>query len=79
MSETPDTPRAWSITIQIVGALRDQEPIGSQLTELMGRVSQAIDEIFPDFLPANPAVTIQTAELRDDWIRYPKQHGIRSE
>lgn len=64
-----EQPKAHCITIHIVGALRGEEPIGAQLTALMERVSQALDEVFPDFLLANPAVTIQTAELRDDWVR----------
>lgn len=79
LNQGDEHPRAWSITIQIVGALQHEEPIGSKLTDLMNRVSQALDEVFPDFLPASPAVTIQTAELRDDWIRYPKESRVSSE
>jgi hypothetical protein len=70
-----DEPKAQSITIQIVGALRGQPFIGDRLEALLRRVETALFETFPEFLPANPAVTIQTAELRDDWLRRQEVPG----
>lgn len=66
--------QAHCITIMIVGALNVPFD-GNQLTDLMQRTEQAITEVFPDFLPANPPVTVITSELRDDWIKTAPREG----
>jgi hypothetical protein len=61
--------KAHCITITIVGAVIP--PLAAdQLQLLFERVGAILQETMPDFLPANPSVTIVTSELRDDWIKH---------
>jgi hypothetical protein len=69
MSDTPQEPKAITMTIVIVGALRPDADIHPHLSALMGQIQVALFKTFPDFLPANPPVTIITADVRDDWIK----------
>jgi hypothetical protein len=64
-----EQPKAYCLTIHVVGALRSEAPIGDKLNALMERISQALDEVFPGFLPGDPPVWVSSSELRDDWIR----------
>lgn len=66
-----EEPKAMTMTIVINGAIRPGDDIAPQLSALMRQIESAMSELFPEFLPARPPVTIITADVRDDWIKRP--------
>jgi hypothetical protein len=73
VSEESEKQEAVCMTIVIVGALRKAKlgESGDQIAAFLKEVDAALWRHFPDFLPAHPAITINTADVRDDWIKRP--------
>ena len=69
-------PQAVCMTVSIVGAVREIDgEVGAQLQAFRAAVEALLWEHFPDFLPAYPAVVVNTYDVRDDWIKRGPKDG----
>ena len=71
-----EEPKAYCFAITVVGALKELKPMGDEITAFLQQVEHALMTTWPDFLPGNPAVSIQVVEVRDDWIR---AHNVKKD
>jgi hypothetical protein len=64
----PRPPEAVCLIITVVGATRAATLPADVLDSVRRTIESALAQHIPDFLPAQPAVTVIWHDVRDDWI-----------
>lgn len=79
MSDEPRM-RAHCITITIIGALPlpMTQYTAPHFDDFIAHVQDELFRRFPAFMPARPALIVQWAELRDDWIATAPRPEVES-